>query len=55
MLRRLMTVFITSGSLKASSMDVRCYSVSLFLWPTGKCNVVSSIPRMLERNMARFF
>ena len=49
MLRRLMT--FTSGCLKASSMDAWCHSLSLFLWPTGKRNVVSSIPRMLERNI----
>ena len=49
MLRRLITV--TSGCLKASSMDTRCHSVSLFLWRTGKRNVVSSIPRMVERNI----
>ena len=49
MFRRLMTV--TSGCLKASSMDARFLSVSFFLWPTGKRNVVSSIPRMLERNI----
>ena len=49
MFRRLMTV--TSVCLKASSMDARFLSVSFFLWPTGKRNVVSSIPRMLERNI----